>query len=638
MSGQKCRADEPSASGWSAWAWLVLSLWVVAPRAFAAPPDALPVVGLHTTIGIERAEAAPSGWEAASPPVTGWVPVRLPDDWNSHWPGHDGVVWYRLRWLQADARQPVGLMIDYTHLAAAVYVNGGLIERDPSLVEPLTRGWITARYELVSAPLLREGENELLVRVSGLDQYEPGMGAVLAGDPAIVREHYERDRIERLYVKLVNLAISAALGMIFLFIWLLRRSETTFGWFALFELTGSLYRYNLMVEDPWPFTSSDGWQAFVSAMKLVSAVSWTMFLLRYGGRHYRWPERAMWAVAIAGLLVALLAPHWAGPRLVSPFDVGSDLLFAGSIAWFLWRAAQTPRTDYRVLAACLVIPMLASIYGFMSWFGWAPSTQLLRLSQILTSLGIMFALAYRFVAGMRRVEVFNIVLGRKVHQATQRLSQTLAREHALALAKSRAEERLQLARDLHDGFGGTLVGTIARLEQAADDAPRDDVLDTLRELRDDLRLVLDSTRGEATDLVDQLAPLRYRSGQLMEAVGIDSRWHLQALDGIELDGPRSLDLLRLLQEALTNILKHSRARHAEVHLVRDADELLLRVRDDGQGLPGVTPSAMWSQGSTGFANMRLRAQRLGGALAVESGASGTELRVRFPIQVAGSAA
>ena len=100
MSGQKCRADEPSASGWSAWALLVLSLWVVAPRAFAAPPDALPVVGLHTTIGIERAEAAPSGWEAASPPVTGWVPVRLPDDWNSHWPGHDGVVWYRLRWLQ----------------------------------------------------------------------------------------------------------------------------------------------------------------------------------------------------------------------------------------------------------------------------------------------------------------------------------------------------------------------------------------------------------------------------------------------------------------------------------------------------------------------------------------------------------
>ena len=120
-------------------------------------------------------------------------------------------------------------------------------------------------------------------------------------------------------------------------------------------------------------------------------------------------------------------------------------------------------------------------------------------------------------------------------------------------------ERLQLVRDLHDGFGGTLVGAIAQLENAPEDTTKAQIVGTLKDMRDDLRLVIDSTAREHAALAAQLAPLRHRLGRLLETADIDSRWQLEGLDGIELGPARSLDLMRLLQEALTNVFKHSRA-------------------------------------------------------------------------------
>ncbi|HEY0661070.1 MAG TPA: ATP-binding protein [Lysobacter sp.] len=603
---------------------ILISWMALCALAFPASAD-----GQQPLTEIARAEAVRADWNSETPPATEWTPVRLPDAWDARWPRHDGVAWYRVRWNQADASRPVGLMIDYVHLASAVYVNGALLARDARLVEPLSRGWIRPQYFLLGAPLLREGENVLLVRVSGLAAYEPGLGEVTVGDPEIVQARFDTDVFRRFDIKLINLAINAVLGTIFLLMWMFRRKETTFGWFALYELAYTLGQYNLIVEDPWPFASTDGWQAFVGAMGLVSVVSWAMFLLRYGERRYSRLEKAMGIVCALLLAVALLGPQWIGVHRPVAAQVAS-LVSLASIAWFMGRAWRVPRTDFRVLAAFLVVPLLAASYDLVRWFGLLPGTHLLRVASVVTSLGVMCALAYRFVAAMHRIEEFNVELQREVDAATQELGRTLAREHALALAKSRAEERLQLTRDLHDGFGGTLLGTIAQLEQTPDATSRTQVVEVLRGMRDDLRLVIESTTRERADLIELLAPLRHRSGQLLEAAGIDSYWHMSGVEGIELDGARNLDLLRLLQEALTNAFKHSRASRVDVHLARADEQLHLRVQDDGRGLAGAAPAF----GGAGLASMRLRAQRLGGRLQVESSGDGTLLQVTIPLLAA----
>ena len=119
----------PRRIGWTLLLACLLG-WMGLARA-SGPPDAAPPVR------ITQAEAVRGGWHDRAPPATGWVPVTLMDQWQSRWPDHNGVVWYRVRWQQADAHAPVGLMLDYICMAGAVYVNGSLVGRDRSLVEPL---------------------------------------------------------------------------------------------------------------------------------------------------------------------------------------------------------------------------------------------------------------------------------------------------------------------------------------------------------------------------------------------------------------------------------------------------------------------------------------------------------------------
>ncbi|NUO76310.1 MAG: histidine kinase [Lysobacter sp.] len=590
----------------------------------AAPPVE-PGVAL-----LDRAEAARSDWNAAAPPAAGWTPVTLLDVWNKRWPGHDGVVWYRLHWHQDDPRRPTALLADYMSLSGAIYVNGEAVARDPQLVEPLSRTWNAPHYVLLPPSLLRAGDNSVWLRVSGLSDYLPGAGPVRVGDPQALQQRYRSERFVRYDIKLINLAMAVVLGGVFLLMWLLRRKDSVYGWFALTELAGSLYGYNHIATTIWPLGRTDAWQAFNAAFYVVAGACYALFLLRYCERRYPRLERALAVLSALALLSAALAPAWMGPHRNLWFAVGG-LVYYVSIGWFLLQAWRSRRPDALVLAACLLLPVLVSFRDFAVFFGWAEGTTYwLSLTSVLTLVGIGFVLSYRFVAAMRRVEGFNLELKREVEHATSELAATLSRQHALELAHSRAGERLQLVRDLHDGFGGTLVATIAQLERAPGDTPKAAVVTTLKELRDDLRLVIDSTAREHADLAAQLAPLRHRLGRLLETADIDSRWQLQGLDGVALDSARSLDLLRLLQEALTNVFKHSRARRVDVRIVRVDERLQLRVDDDGEGMAAVSGDA---DGGAGLASMRLRAQRLGGELRIESGPQGTGLFVEFPLAV-----
>lgn len=579
---------------------------------------------------ITHAEAARGQWNDTAPPANGWVPVTLMDQWETRWPDHDGVVWYKLRWQQADANRPTGLLIDYICMAGAVYVNGSLIGRDRSLVEPLSRAWIAPQYYLLDAPLLRQGENTLLVRVSGLTAYQPAFGTVTVGDPAQVQAQFRANKRVRFDLQMLDTAIGAVLTALFGLFWLLRRQDTTYGWYAANGLFGLLYGLNWVNASPWPFASTDGWQAFNAACFMASATCFGNFLLRFAER--RWPRTERIALGLAGLVMvlSLLAPQWMGPHrnvFVLPMMV---LYYLVSAVFMIW-ALRHGRADQKVLGLCIAIPLLTALYDAGVYLGLIRADTFIgSFASPLMLLGLGFVLAHRFATTMRRMEGFNLELQREVQTATAQLATTLNQQHALELAHSRAGERLQLVRDLHDGFGGTLVGGIARLEQVPDDVSKARIIDLLKDMRDDLRLVIDTTAQEQADLAALIAPLRHRASRLLEAADIDAHWQVEGLDGLHLEPARSLDLLRLLQEALTNVFKHSQASRVDVQVIRTGARLQLQVADDGIGMPGKasTPAA---GGGAGFASMRLRAQRLGGQLQLRPRQRGTELWLEIPL-------
>jgi signal transduction histidine kinase len=575
-----------------------------------------------------HADAAPADWSSQTPPSDGWVPVKLIDLWTAHWPHHDGVVWYRLHWHQASTDRPVGLLVDYVSIADVIYVNGSQIYRDTHLVEPLSRTWIKPQYFLLDKPLLREGDNILLVRVSGLSKYLPGLGVVAVGDPAAVQARYQRGVFWRYDLQLFDQIVTLVFCGLFFILWLMRRKDSSYGWYALSTLMSFGYGINFISGSIWPFPSTDGWEAFNAFAYLAAASSFTLFLLRYCDR--RWPrlEWTLFAVNLVSSAFVFLTPAIAGENRGIWFAIGGTLYYT-AIVVFTWYALRNKRTDHRVLATCLMIPLLVSIHDFLLFYGVISSNlYLMAITSPLTIIGMGFALAYRFAAAMKRVESFNIELKQEVDVATQRLGETLEREHALALNNTRIGERLNLVRDLHDGFGGSLLGAIAALENQHQPPDAARVVATLKELRDDLRLIIDTTTQEQdTDLAGLLVPLRHRWSQRLDAAGIDAHWQVEGLDQLHLGPAHSLDLLRLLQEALTNVLKHSGASRVDIALQHHDPKLRASIRDNGCGFDTNARGT-----GAGLASLRHRATRLGAQFFIEAApGQGTALYLDLPL-------
>lgn len=200
------------------------------------------------------------------------------------------------------------------------------------------------------------------------------------------------------------------------------------------------------------------------------------------------------------------------------------------------------------------------------------------------------------------------------------------------------EERLRIAREMHDGMAQVLayVNTKAqavkeflrggRPEQAA--AQLDQLATASREVYADIREGILSLRTGA--------PGRPLGDSLAEFV---ERWQAQSQITAELTAPErlplpptaELQLLRILQEALSNVRKHASASHARVTLEVLDGSVLARVEDDGSGFDPQAPRRREFP-RFGLAVMRERAESIGGTLHVDSSPGrGTRVEVMLPI-------
>jgi signal transduction histidine kinase len=560
---------------------------------------------------LRQAEAARGGWGDAAPPASGWAPVALPDNWARRWPAHDGVVWYRLRWEQPDPPAPIGLLLPWTNMASAVWVNGIEVHRDAHLADPLSRGWHTPLYRRLAPPLLLPGENTVLVRVSGMAAYQGGMAPVTVGDPGQVHARYRREHWARQDLQLVGVTVASVIALFFGALWAMRPREKAYGWFSLMTFFWALFECNHVATEPWPLPSTDAWQAANTSALLAFAGCFALFVLRYGRRRMPRTERALFAVIALGCIdlwttdraqMALHRDLWT--------SVAALIVIGGALLSSAANLLRTARPQPGLVPILLLIVgvtvrdllvFLQLVDGSLYYSGVASHVLLV---------GVALLLARRFTHALEHTESFNARLLAQAESAKAELRESLEREHALKLLHARAHERVNLASDLHDGLGGMLVGSIATLEHAAAPVPQAQMLAMLKSLRDDLRLIIDAT-GQQTGLQvlgEVIAPLRHRITELFEASGIRCRWHLSEVDDLTLDASLNIGVLRFLQEALTNALKHSGAQQVDVHIQRIHTHLRLDVSDDGRGFQ---EAALGAHTGNGLRNMRTRAGRLG---------------------------
>ncbi|HEY6181092.1 MAG TPA: sensor histidine kinase [Terriglobales bacterium] len=204
------------------------------------------------------------------------------------------------------------------------------------------------------------------------------------------------------------------------------------------------------------------------------------------------------------------------------------------------------------------------------------------------------------------------------------------------------EERRRFARDLHDGVGQTLTAALMAVSQATS-CPEPLPTACQSGLRDVENLLQQAVREVRTVSHLLHPPLLDESGLLSAA-----QWYAEGFSRrsgikltLELDeqtdrfGPDvETGLFRIIQEALTNVHRHSQAGAVHIKITSRNGRLALRIQDDGKGIPSdvLRMSPKGAQG-VGLSSMRERSALLGGTFNVETNRSGTLIEVSVPLQI-----
>ncbi len=211
------------------------------------------------------------------------------------------------------------------------------------------------------------------------------------------------------------------------------------------------------------------------------------------------------------------------------------------------------------------------------------------------------------------------------------------------LQSAREEERIRIARELHDQIGQTLTATKMDLSLLQRDLTGKDRLPSPQQVCDDL----ESTKKLVDEAIDTMhAIVRELRPEVLDHLGLRDalEWQLQEFQSrtrieteftagqeeIQLDTERAIAVFRIFQETLTNIARHAEAKQVRVLLSEQDRYLLLEVRDDGKGMDG---SAMANPTAFGILGMRERAHVFGGDVVIvgEPG-KGTVVSVRIPVE------
>ena len=250
-------------------------------------------------------------------------------------------------------------------------------------------------------------------------------------------------------------------------------------------------------------------------------------------------------------------------------------------------------------------------------------------------------------------------LERKVGERTEELAKSLARVESEMRVRQKAEEQLRelsarllrlqdedrrrIARDLHDSTGQTLTA-LKLTANSLENVIKGTVVPGAPNLLDDLNALADQALQEIRTISHLLHP------PLLDEVGFASaaRWYVDGFanrSGITatlnlsarpaLSKEADLVFFRVLQESLTNVLRHSGSKAVEVCSSCDADTAFLSIKDYGRGIPSEKLSAFRETGAgvgVGLGGMKQRVRELGGHLTVESNESGTCVTATLPLQ------
>ncbi|MFI5446368.1 ATP-binding protein [Polaromonas sp. UC242_47] len=620
----------------------VLRLIPVLALLVALDAHAAPAASLHITEAQWQSVDAPG---FSTPPLT-LSPAALPDRWQSVTLPHalpidllhqatagaplrsTRTTWFKVS--LPDLKALPGPLALYgarikTDGTVAVYIDGHLVHR----AQPQGLHWNSSR-EPLWVLLENDGHNtpprEILIRLEHSRASQVALSSLWLGTVDSLSWRYRWRQWFQLELPSVFNAAFMAVGVFALLVWFRRRQATDYLLFFAVALAsvsrGLHFSADFPVARDW-----FGWLTANSLFWMITVVH--ISIERLHGRPHAWLTRTLLGFcALVGVLtLPLLAALPITPRVtpllyfLAPLMSATVGIVGGLSAWRRSTEAMLVAMGIGICTGLGVVDWLLQ-NNFISPEGWY-----LGVYNNAITFGIFGYLMYRrYVGAITDVEQVNAQLEQRLQTREAELADSYERLRAAEQRQTLSQERQRLTQDMHDGLGSSLVSALRVVE--AGRLSETEVAQVLKSCIDDLKLTIDSMEPVEADLLLLLATLRFRLGPRLASAGITLRWEVVDVPALDwLDPRNALHILRILQEAFANILKHTEASEIRVSTSAEDGGVSVTIADNGQGF---SHEEAFKNGGKGLKNQLRRAQSIGGKVRWESPGRGSRMILWVP--------
>ncbi|HED52352.1 MAG TPA: hypothetical protein ENI83_02230, partial [Gammaproteobacteria bacterium] len=548
---------------------------------------------------------------------------RLPDDWMQ---GDNPIVsgWYsatiNLDHNTANSKSLLAIYIPVIHMNAEVYLNDRKIGSASAttdagnVVDPLAREIYRPFYTSFSSDRVRPGRNDLRIHVTA---YQPGnglLGRIYIGADKQLRPYYNNRLSARITTVQVISASMLTIAIFMTVLWWLRRQDSIYGWFALIVYAWTARNLLLIGYDtPLPAAAED-WLALVLLGWFITFM--VICTRRYMDIQEKRMERILFTTMALGSLALAIAFAWQIQVLLMHRIWSTFVLLLGGYVLGQVAVAYRYRDDLKnpfVPAGGLSILLLGT-HDWLVIMGLAPRDNglLLHFSAPVTLITFASLLLERFAGVLRDAESLNLQLETRVAEKHAELEANYKTLRQMEKRQVLAEERERFMKEMHDGVGGHLIAMLSMVRSGESDMAK--ITRAIEASLSDLRIMIDSLDPDEHDIPALLGAMRSRLEPQLASSGLKFEWQVNAIPPLPDFGPRkALQVMRIVQEAITNILNHADATLIRVHAGMETDtngkrSAVINVIDDGKGFPHDVDRGY------GLSNMEQRARNINASL------------------------
>ncbi len=517
-----------------------------------------------------------------------------------------------------------------------IRINGIEVASVPSATRDVTVRHLQPFMFDIPPATLHPGRNTL-VREWSVQENHVFVPRMTLGPRDVVRPLYEQRYFWQYTMAQVSFVFAAIISLILLGLYSQNRGALQYLWAGASALGWGILNLAYFLT-PIPAALFAYWQLVIHCGIWAFSAGGNFYLLQDCGVRNRWFRQCVvtWGlVFFAGYIVNF----WVTGQTFWP--TYTLIWHGGLAACGLYPVARLVQATWQQRRLRHLVYLLITLAGVtagaldaatISGVKFSPSNgYLLQTVAPVWFIAICFALITEFSRSLRAQREQQQQLTHQLHAQKHELERLHALERVAQEKQVAALERSRIMQDMHDGLGSQLVSSLA-MAQSGSLSPTQ-TYDLLRSCIDDLRLAIDTASQSLDSLPLALGNLRFRMAPRLQAAGIALRWSaLDLSDELALAPQHQLPVLRIIQESITNTLKHAHARTLSVSVTNSASELRVDISDDGTGFD--LEAARQSARGKGLNSLEKRARVLGARFEISSSPQGTRMLLVLPLGLA----